>query len=49
MITIEKWLAEVRNRASEDTVLVLVGNKIDKEEERVVAREYALKLKARRT
>ena len=40
-INCEKWVEDVKNERGNDAVVVLVGNKIDKAEERTVSREEA--------
>jgi len=48
---VEKWLKELRNHAGEDIVLVIAGNKCDKDNERQIknadAEEYARKNNAK--
>lgn len=39
-----RWVEDVRNNSNKDVVLVLVGNKIDLVQERMVNRNDALKL-----
>ncbi|OMJ90868.1 hypothetical protein SteCoe_6747 [Stentor coeruleus] len=40
-INIDKWVEDVKNERGNDAVVVLVGNKIDKAEERTVTQEEA--------
>ncbi|OMJ94681.1 hypothetical protein SteCoe_2014 [Stentor coeruleus] len=40
-ISIDKWIEDVKNERGNDAVIVLVGNKIDKAEERTVTHEEA--------
>ena len=39
-----RWVEDVKNNSNKDVILVLVGNKCDMVEERMVSREEALKL-----
>ena len=41
------WLKEVRDAASENTLIILVGNMLDLEDQRMVAKEQALELKGK--
>lgn len=44
---VERWLNEIRSHASHDIVLMLIGNKIDLEEEREVSTEDGMRLAER--
>lgn len=41
---VARWVEDIRNNGKKDAVLVLVGNKIDLVQERMVSRNEALKL-----
>ena len=41
---VARWGEDVKNNSNKDVVLVLVGNKCDMVNERMVSREEALKL-----
>lgn len=42
--SVARWVEDVRNNSNKDVVLVLVGNKVDLAQERMVNRNDALKL-----
>ena len=39
-----RWVEDVKNNSNKDVILVLIGNKCDMVQERMVAREESLKL-----
>lgn len=42
--SVARWVEDVRNNSNKDVVLVLIGNKVDLVQERMVSRNDALKL-----
>jgi len=41
---VARWVEDVKNNSNKDVIMVLVGNKCDLQQERMVSREEALKL-----
>ena len=42
--SVSRWVEDVKNNSNKDVVMVLIGNKTDITEERMVSRNEALKL-----